>query len=411
MKISIIADCHLNKSLYKSVLDKEDSSLSFRTADFMKAFSHVIKQNIDIIKPDLIVINGDVFDTFDPANNVRAFFYECLKNIMIAKIPIVILVGNHDICRKHHSLKPLMSLDLKSVKVVDTPQIVKFKNYQLMLFPYSLEVEQGKITLRQQLRDFIESSKEKITSEHTLFFGHFPVKGAKMSSYEVPNATDGNLRKIYYNNNSSDVGLQDLDDIGAQYVFLGDFHEFQVLPTKKCIAMYSGSLEKTDISEKDQQKGFIVYDDSLPEIGKMGHCSFVKYNGCRPIIELKGDGENIQNELEKINNDMQGAIVKLSFAGTSKQLEDFSLQLENIKKKIKDKINPVHMYHDQKIIDEQQEQIAKEIEQEIIKSGNLSGKDVLDAVSDMITEREKDAEEQHTLIQMASDIYQSVMEK
>jgi len=413
MKITVIADCHLNRALYKGIADKDDPSLSFRTADFLKAFESIIKTNIEDIKPDLIVINGDVFDSFDPANNIRAFLYDQLRQLIDAKIPVIILVGNHDVCRKHHPLKPLLSLDLKTVKIIESPRLVNFKNHVLMIFPYSMEVEQGKVELREQFLEFVESSKKKIKEEglnkEILFFGHFPVKGAKINTYS--SAEDPTVRKSFYNKSGKDISLADLDTIGAKYVFLGDFHQFQILETKKCIAMYSGSIEKTDMSEIDQRKGFVVYDDEAEEIPELGKCRFIEYGACRPMIDLRGTSDDIIKSLDKLHGKMKGAIVKISFIGDEKQLEEFSLKLDSIKTQINRKIQPVHMFHEQKVTDEEQEKEAARIEEEILEHGHASEQDVTEAVSEMIKEKEKDVEEQNILIAMASEIYKETMEE
>ncbi|MFA7219435.1 MAG: metallophosphoesterase, partial [Synergistaceae bacterium] len=186
MITSIIADCHLNRALYKGVLDKKYTTLPFRTVDFMKAFHFIITQNIEKIKPDIIVIAGDIYDTYDPSNEVRAFFSLQIKRLVDAKIPVLLMVGNHDVCRKHHALSPIKTLDLNGVTVIEEPEIKVVNDKLFLLFPYSLKVERGDITIKEQLCEFIEESKRKISEnpdKEVFFFGHFGVKGAVMKSY------------------------------------------------------------------------------------------------------------------------------------------------------------------------------------------------------------------------------------
>ena len=89
MKIAIIADCHLNKTVYKGVMDKNKLSLPFRNVDYMNAFEYMIDKNINEIKPELVVIPGDIFDTFDPNNDVRGFLNEQIAKLKEARIPII----------------------------------------------------------------------------------------------------------------------------------------------------------------------------------------------------------------------------------------------------------------------------------------------------------------------------------
>jgi len=167
MKISIIADCHLNKAIYKGVLDKKYSMLPFRTVDFMKAFRFIVKQNIETIKPDLMVVAGDIYDTYDPSNEVRAFFNQQLKHLSNAGIPVVLMVGNHDVCRKHHALSPIKTLELKNVTVIEEPELKVVDDKVLLFFPYSLKVERGEITIKDQFKEFVKESKKIITDKYT----------------------------------------------------------------------------------------------------------------------------------------------------------------------------------------------------------------------------------------------------
>ena len=156
VKISYIADCHLNKSSYKDDESFLFTSIPFRSQDFMKSLEYMVDKNINEIKPDLIMFLGDIYDTFDPSNIVTAFFSEQLRKIADAKIPVIIIVGNHDICSKHHALLPLLKLNLKNIKVVENPQSVKFKDKLLLLFPYSVDVERKIITIKEQFKQFVE---------------------------------------------------------------------------------------------------------------------------------------------------------------------------------------------------------------------------------------------------------------
>jgi DNA repair protein SbcD/Mre11 len=263
MKISLIADPHLNKTIYKGVMDEQYPDIPFRNADLMRAFEFAIDKNINEIHPDLIVVLGDVYDTPHPLNPIRTFFNSQLRRLSEANIPVIILVGNHDICSKHHALEPIAALGLKHVKVIEEPKLTLFKDKALMLFPYSLAVEKKEITIKDQFYKFVTSSRKlmilnpNFKDKGILFFGHFPVNGAIKNSYDDDDINDiagANPevveKKMVYNHNDSDISLADLDTIGASHIFLGDFHKHQELNTKTP-AYYIGSPEKCNFSEMD----------------------------------------------------------------------------------------------------------------------------------------------------------------
>lgn len=422
MIISIIADCHLNKALYKGILDKKYTTLPFRTVDFMKAFHFIVTQNIEKIKPDLMVIAGDIYDTYDPSNEVRAFFSRQLRRLADAKIPIIIMIGNHDVCRKHHALSPIKTLDLEGVKVVEEPEMMVIGNKVFLLFPYSLKVERNEISIKDQFYQFVEESNGKILQEHSdkdvFFFGHFGVRGAVLKSYvnvadeHVLTTETSTPKKTHVNTSSNDISVSDLDAIGAKYIFLGDYHQHQILPVKKGIAMYTGSIERTDMTEFDQAKGYVVYDDNNEEDKSMGKARFMEYPKCRPMIEFRGNAHDIFQGIDNLpTKGVRGAIIKIAFVGTNKELMDFSSNLDEIHKRIKSKINPIHIYDRQKVINEEEESEAHHLEEEIIEKGHLNEKLVLKVVEEMIIEKEPDVQEQQTLIQIAGEIYKETMEK
>ena len=425
MKIAIVPDIHLNKTVYKGVMDKVLSMLPFRNVDFMKAFEYVITKCIDDIKPDLVVIPGDIYDNFEPSNEIRGFLSSQLSRLSEAKIPIILLIGNHDVCKKHHGLKDIQELKLKNIVVVDKPDAKVFRGTRLFFFPYSLEVEQQKKTIKEDFQDFVRTIKSHDDNLPSIFFGHFGVKGAVLNQYteeeieDVTETTDTTttplpkkvlVAKDFNNRNANDIGCDDLDGIGADYVILGDYHKHQILNTKKCIAMYPGSLEKTSFTEVDQQKGFVVYDSEAVPEGKLGKCKFIEYPNCRPMIELRGNMLEIKKAFQELDySKYQGAIVKLRFTGTHDELISFSANLEFFKKEIREKINPIHVYYINKADNKQMTEEATKLEKEIMEKGHLSNDDVVEVAKEMLKEQIKDDKEKKLTIDLADEIYKETV--
>lgn len=423
MKIAIFADVHLNKSTYGQVKDKDLSHLPFRTVDFMRAFEYGIDKAIGL-RPDLCVVVGDTFDNHYPNNDVSGFLNSQLRKLREAGIHTILMVGNHDVCKKHHALKPLKELELGFVKIVDAPTMIEMNGYVLMFFPYSLDIEQDKITTKKQFMEFVSDVRQEIVDNPNLqnskvvFFGHFGVQGATLNQYsDKPNGliTEQSIKRIakrnFRNFDEGAITVNELDDIGAQYIFLGDYHKHQVLPTKTCKAMYVGSIEKTDINEMGQKKGFLFFDDTMPESEKLGTCCFVEYPNCRQFLELRGNWNDIKNAAKSINETNNGAIVKISFVGNKEQLIECNANLQKLKDWLKKKIDPIHIMYEQDIIDEQDKKEASEMEEQIIKSGKIDASDVLTVAIEMIDETEKDKSENELLKNMATEIYNEITGK
>jgi len=420
MKIVIAPDIHLNKSVYKGVKDRDNPALPFRSADFMRAFEYIVNSCIDDIHPDLLVIPGDVYDHPSPSNKVRGFFSSQLCKLTSNKIPVIILLGNHDVFMKDHALKDIKELALKNVKVIEQPTIFTFKGVKFLACPYSMDVEQKKVSMKQEFSKFVDEIKEKDDGTPSLFFGHFAIQGAKMNEYVdeqlLTNTTttlteeeEKKVTKDFINRNPHDIRVDDLDDIGAEYVFLGDFHEFQVLKTKSCVAMYGGSIEKTDFSEVNQKKGFLLYDSEAEDVKPMGKCKFIEYPNCRPMIELKGNFDAIRKQFAGCDvSKYQDSIVKIAFKGSREELVEFSSGLESFKKELRTKLNPIHVVSTQKVKNADQEDAASKLEQEIMAKGHLEAQDVLDVAKELIKEKVSDKTEAQKTIDLVEEIYNEV---
>lgn len=414
MKIAIAPDIHLNKAVFKGVYDREFTTVPFRSADFMRAFEWCVDKCIDELHPDLFVIPGDVYDNPTPSNRVRGFFSEQLQRLTENKIPIIILLGNHDVFMTNHALKDIKELGLKNIKVIESPTILTYKGVKLLMLPYSTKVEQKKITMKEEFNNFLKEIGEKDDGTPSIFFGHFSVQGAKMNEYDDPLkiATGENKelsKKDFINRNPHDIGLKDLDDIGAEYVFLGDFHQFQILKTKKCVALYGGTLEKSDFSEVDQKKGFVFYDSEASEEGNLHKCRFIENTNCRPVLELGGKFDEIKEQYAKIDKSKyQEAMVKLKFKGSDNELLAFSSGLDAFKKDMIEEINPIYFASTQDVKRKEIEEEASKLEEEIKEKGHIDTEDIMPIVMEALVERIEDEKEAQATIDLGSEIYDEV---
>jgi len=191
---------------------------------------------------------------------------------------------------------------------------------------------------------------------------------------------------------------------------LGDFHEHQILETKNCYAMYSGSIERNSFNEIGQDKGFILYDSEAEEDKITGRCRFIKYPHCRPLCELKGNFQKIRKDFGKLNyDDYKDGIVKIKFVGDSKEVIDFATGIEAFKKEVREKINPIHLFHNQTIQDEKQEEEASRVEKEIMEKGHIEAKHVIEVVREIIDEELEDEKEKKEMFELATEIHKEAM--
>jgi DNA repair exonuclease SbcCD nuclease subunit len=233
-----------------------------------------------------------------------------------------------------------------------------------------------------------------------LFFGHFAVQGASLNL-----GTGASGKKLDFKNTSShDISVSDLDKSGADYVFLGDFHSHQVLPTKNCVSMYTGSIEKDDITHRDLAKGFVVYDTEYPQDDVYGQCKFIEYPNCRPMVSITGGLKKIRKEVSELDKKDKGASVRIVFEGTAQEAQDYHLALEDIRESVKAKLQPVHLFDAQKISSVEEDKKAQELEQKIVEKGYMTEDEVMEVLGEILLEQVDDEEEHKLLVCMAKEI-------
>ena len=92
MKILHIADTHLGYSAYRKVTE---DGINQREIDAYNAFKEFVDYSIKT-KPDLIIHAGDLFDSVRPNNRAITFALDQIIRLSDAKIPCVIIAGNHE---------------------------------------------------------------------------------------------------------------------------------------------------------------------------------------------------------------------------------------------------------------------------------------------------------------------------
>ena len=94
MKLLHFSDLHLGVELY-GALDSR-TGLSSRVGDFLKVFDIIIETAIRD-EYDAVLFSGDAFKNRDPSPTLQREFAKRVVRLAQAGVPIVIIVGNHDL--------------------------------------------------------------------------------------------------------------------------------------------------------------------------------------------------------------------------------------------------------------------------------------------------------------------------
>jgi exonuclease SbcD len=262
------ADLHVGMENYGRL--DPTTGTSSRVRDFLDRLDEVIDYAL-AHDADLAIFSGDAFKNRDPEPTQQREFARRMKRLADA-VPTLLLVGNHDMpgmAAKANSLDIFRALDVPGVivgyksegRVIETrrgPIYLAWIPYPMRNRLLSREEHAGKSieelenALREVVSDLVEDLEKEADSHDMprVLAGHFSVAEAEF----------GSERSVMLGRDVA-VFLSTIADPRWDYVALGHIHKHQVLnPDRYPPVVYSGSLERIDFGEEDQEKGFCWVD-------------------------------------------------------------------------------------------------------------------------------------------------------
>ncbi len=234
MKVLHVADTHLGYSAYRKATEDGINQREMDAYDSFKQFvDYAIKS-----KPDLILHAGDLFDSVRPNNRAITFAMDQLIRISEARIPFVVIAGNHE----HPKLKETGHI----FSIFDHIEHV-YPVYNAKYETLSFKMGNEKIVvhavpqceLKKQFDEELKKLKLVPTADYNIFVSHGAVTGIKEFSMNEFNELFIPTKNL----------IEDFD-----YIALGHYHTFTKLADN---AFYSGSTESLTFTEARDKKGFI----------------------------------------------------------------------------------------------------------------------------------------------------------
>lgn len=269
IKLLHVADIHIGMENYGRV--EAESGINGRVMDFLRRLSDLGEYAVDQ-GVDLFVFAGDAYKTRDPNPTYQREFARRIKQIADAGIPVILLVGNHDlpaVARRATSVDIFGILGVPNVYVGNREELVQVtcrrgQPLQVAMAPYPLrsalisrEEHRGKSLeeldglLQQVMIDNITALADQARQQPdvpAILVGHFSVN----------EASHGSEKNIMIGRDAA-LPRSVLADPTWRYVALGHIHKHQNLnPSNNPPVVYSGSIERIDFGEEHEQKGFVV---------------------------------------------------------------------------------------------------------------------------------------------------------
>jgi exonuclease SbcD len=318
------ADLHVGMENYGR-LDSA-TGVNGRVLDFLHRFDELVDYGLER-EVDLVIFAGDAFKTRNPNPTYQRAFARRVKRLSDAGVPVVLLVGNHDL--------PTMAQQANSIDIfrtLDVPNVVVGREEAV----HTIETRRGPVqvaTVPYPVRQRLLSQKEyrglsirELDDKLQTVVAEVIQAMAKQLDPDIPSvlaahlsvsgASFGSERSVMLGRDA--VVLKSvLADPAWDYVALGHIHMHQSLNgDDHPPVVYSGSLERIDFGEEGQPKGFCWVELARGKTrGWTATWEFVEVNA-RPFITVRADVRQAPDPLlalrqEVDKHDLTDAVVRL----------------------------------------------------------------------------------------------------
>jgi len=290
-----IADIHLGYEQY---------NLSVRREDFARAFHEAVEKTLEL-KPDFMVIAGDLFHQARPSNKTLEKAVQNFRKLKDAGLPVLVVDGSHDAAPNIITgtiLNPLDSAGL--IYYLPRHENACWENDSC--YVYGVPNFRTRQRTEHQLPGFYEMKKPKPYSDKfNIFVFHMAL--------DIPEIMKG--RPSTFAEASPDYIPR-----GFDYYAGGHLHTPWQLPFKGSLLVYSGSTETVSYEDADVEKGFYYVEVNSKDDVEINR---IKLNSPRPfkILESNFTGyspRKITEETVEIvrENDEPGVILIPVLRGT-----------------------------------------------------------------------------------------------
>lgn len=270
LKILHFADAHID--IVQQGKHDAASGLPVRVTDFLKALDIIVDAAISE-KVDLVIFAGDTYKDRLPAPTYQREWGRRIMRLANAKIPTLLLVGNHDLSPasgRANTLQEFDTLNVPNVRVIGKPEFLRPANLwdlplQVLALPWvfrsgllaSLDLSEGSDKINEELEtrlsEIVQDWMSQLDAElPTVLMAHGSVQGAIY----------GNERTVML---GKDIVLPGalVKDARLDYVALGHIHKYQNLnPDAHPPVIYPGSIERVDFGEAADDKYYIIAEVS-----------------------------------------------------------------------------------------------------------------------------------------------------
>ena len=333
VKILHLSDIHLGSGFAHGKINPE-TGVNTRLEDFVNSLKICIDRAI--AEPvDLVLFGGDAFPNATPAPYVHEAFASQFRRLADAKIPAILLVGNHDQHSQGNggaSLSIYRTLVVPGFIVGDTIATHKIETangaVQVITLPWlnrstlltrpeteGLALNEVNEMLIDKLQPVLEAEIRRLDPDlPTVLLAHLMADRASLGA-----------EKFLAVGKGFTIPMSMLIRDEFDYVALGHVHKHQNLnPSNDPPVVYPGSIERVDFGEEKEDKGYIYLE---LESGN------AKWNfntlPARPFITIEIDLTSAEDPLQTVldaiaQREIEDKVVRLIYKLRSEQLDSIN---------------------------------------------------------------------------------------
>ncbi|MEM8676941.1 MAG: exonuclease subunit SbcD [Cyanobacteria bacterium P01_G01_bin.67] len=330
VKILHLSDIHLGSGFSHGKINPE-TGINTRLEDFVNTLRICIDRALD--EPvDLVLFGGDAFPDATPAPYVHEAFASQFRRLADARIPAILLVGNHDQHSQGNggaSLSIYRTLVVPGFIVGDTITTHRLNTangaIQIITLPWlnrstlltrpeteGLALPEVNEMLIQKLQPVLEAEIRRLDPQiPTVLLGHLMADRASLGA-----------EKFLAVGKGFTIPMSMLIREEFDYVALGHVHKHQNLnPSNDPPVIYPGSIERVDFGEEKEEKGYIMLEVQ-PGTADWEFCPLP----ARPFITIEIDVSSTEDPLEAVleaiaNQEIEAKVVRLIYKLRSEQLD------------------------------------------------------------------------------------------
>jgi exonuclease SbcD len=322
IKILHFADAHIDIARFGR--HDPQTGLPLRVVDFLRALDTIVDTAINE-KVDLVIFAGDAYRDRSPAPTFQREWGKRMMRLSLAKIPTLLVVGNHDLspaAGRAHALQEYETLEVPFIRVISQPVLLSPPDLfglplQVIGMPWVTRsgLMAGQAMPAADLKDVTDEVQKRLEELLQNFLDQLnPDLPAVLTAHaSVQGAVFGNERSVML---GKDVILSGsiVRDPRLDYVALGHIHKPQELNSgAHPPVIYPGSIERVDFGEVEDDKHFVIVK---VEKGK-SQVKWHKLTGRRFFdrkLELNSS-EDVQGQVERLlppPEEMKDAIGRLT---------------------------------------------------------------------------------------------------